>query len=132
MILDIVAATGSFLSTRWFERLTDDQKQCLEDVFAERDKKRANAEESPDLPPWHIRYMAYSLFSNFLVLVIGTGCMMAGLLTFAWTQSKPAAAVVTACFLVSAPFLLGMFLIGRDDERRRLVIKRLAWIHGVW
>jgi hypothetical protein len=154
LILDLMSACLAFLTSRWFQRLTNAEKHFLQEVFAARAKEKSERadplidksthKESYDrekddvlkssklrgieriLIPWY----SLSLFVPMIFLVLGASCMLGGLYTYTWTQHpRPVAIMVSFAGLSTIPFIVGVFAIGRADGRRRNIILRLSHIH---
>ena len=131
LILDLMAACLSYLTSRWLQRLSDKEQQYLEDAF-ERDPRDAQKNYGL-LYDLFIRGLALSLFIPMPLLVIGIFCMLIGLLIYAWSQHTMIVAIlVTIAYAGTLPFVAGVFLIGKDEDRRKAIIDRLSTMQGDW
>jgi len=80
-----------------------------------------------------ISWFSLALFAPMVFLVLGGVCILAGLYTYTWSQQPlPVAVVVSFTGLSTLPFIIGVFAIGRVDQRRRRIIRRLSRIQGDW
>lgn len=122
----------AFLTARWLERLTDEEKTLLEDEFQRQNETRVKSRRCmPELSFYG--WLGLSLFVPMPLLELGITCMLAGIYTYAWTQQPVVvASLVTAAGAVTLPFLIGVISIGREPERRRGVIKQLSKMQGDW
>jgi magnesium-transporting ATPase (P-type) len=154
LVLDLMAAFLAFLTARWLQVLVEEERALLEEAFDERTAakiasrgmlpKTNQTANSPtvggpttikhhDNSNFYIKFMAFSLFSSFIILVLGASALLAGIIVFAWAlQPKVVASLVSLVFVATLPFLIGVFLIGDEWERRSAVITRLSWIRGNW
>lgn len=134
LVLDIMAATLAYLTTRWLYRLTEKEKDFLEEAFSRRNadgNKRRQRRGVNDLV--YYTWLGMSLFVPMPLLILGVLCMMGGLYTYVWTQhSTVVAALVTLAGAATLPFLAGDFYIGREPERRKQIILRLSEMQGDW
>ena len=139
-IMDIASAVLAFLTARWLERLTPEERAFLEHTFQRRHASRRASLGTPSRFEWSFSlkrllytWMGYSLFSPMPLLVIGVACMVAGLYVYAWTQNHLAVAlVVTLTGLSVVPLAVGDFYIGQNEGRRRALIERLSEMQGDW
>jgi hypothetical protein len=160
LILDLSSAFLAFLTSRWFQRLTNSEKVYLQKVFVDRAREkskrasRAPRGSSNDLKPSTeqktdslpkkktvldiiesllIPWYSLSLFVPMVLLVYGTICIIAGLYTYTWSQHPlPVAIVVSIAGLAALPFVIGVFVIGRAAKRRETIILRLSTMQGDW
>ncbi|KAF8517259.1 hypothetical protein BU17DRAFT_50071 [Hysterangium stoloniferum] len=157
IILDLISACLAFLTSRWFQRLTNAEKDFLQKVFAARARETSEqadlhcrkpapkpSMEREDGDPLQstplsgidklaIPWYSMSLFVPMLLLVLGPMCMLAGLYTYTWSQHPlPVAIVVSFTGLVTVPFITGVFSIGRVSGRRKNIILRLSRMQGDW
>ncbi|GLB41292.1 hypothetical protein LshimejAT787_0905070 [Lyophyllum shimeji] len=154
LVFDLVSAFLAFLTARWLQRLTDEERAHLEVVFEQSHSRRftrasADAEADvehdpqppapplPDKRPFVVRcihaYFASSLFAPMTLLVFGVICMAVGFLIFAWAEQPLVVAIVlTAVCAGLVPFPVGVFLIGRNSATRRRVIDLLSRKQGDW
>lgn len=143
LVLDILSSLLAFLSTRWFERLTEAEKDLLETVFSYHNLYADEKDLATPRPmrPWktgdrqwfYYTCLSVSLCSPLPLLVLGVTCMMVGICTYAWTEHP----TVVACFVTLAsavplPFIVGDFSIGRKRDRREKLIIRLGEMQGDW
>jgi hypothetical protein len=128
-VFDVAAAFMAFLTSRWFQQLNDGEKKYLEEAF------------SGDHTPLKTslihrlihRWFAFSLFVAMPLLVIATIFMTVGILVYAWSQQPLRVAIVTTVALaVPLPFIMGIFLIGKDANRRTTIISYLSVMRGDW
>lgn len=137
LILDIMSAMLAYLTGRWLERLTEQEKDILEEYFASRDTL-GSSQPTPQRSPLEFIYyswMAFSLFVPMPLLTLGVVCMMAGIYTYVWTQhSFVLAGLVTLAGVVALPFVIGDLFIGirKNSKRREKVIRRLSEMQGDW
>lgn len=140
LVLDLMAAFLAFLTSRWLQRLSAAEQGYLEDTFQRRQeiiqgKGQLVVERAPValLNRSIYTFFAMSLFVPMPLLIIGVVCMVAGLLTYAWSQHATiVATLVTTTCVLTLPFLAGIFLIGRKEGRRKAVIERLSAMQGDW
>jgi hypothetical protein len=153
MILDIASAMLSFLTSRWLQRLSDDEKELLEFEFSRQAHESGKARldvvaQKPPFPDeekgedWNqipflhkivYRWFSLSLFIPMPLLVLGVACMICGIYTYTWTQQPiVVATIVTFAGVAVLPFVVGIFLIGRGKERRKVIICRLSLMQGDW
>jgi hypothetical protein len=160
LILDLMSASLAFLTSRWLQRLSSDEKELLEKEFdrqaretgrekLEVDEEKGGeekggeekggeekAKDSKHLPRLHrlvYAWFSMSLFVPLPLLVLGVWCMLLGIYVYTWTQQPTVVAViVTLAGIGTLPFLLGVFLIGREKGRRRVIIRRLSNMQGDW
>lgn len=161
LILDVLAALLAFLTGRWLERLTVQERKHLEKEFSysngdedeDYDSERHSQDKKHDdeSQPMHgqpqrehlwrtgdsqwlfYTWLGMSLFIPMPLLVFGIVCMIAGIYTYVWTQhSVIVASLVSLAGAIPLPFILGDFIIGKDGERRRKLITRLSEMQGDW
>ncbi|KAJ7734079.1 hypothetical protein B0H16DRAFT_155636 [Mycena metata] len=142
LILDIMSASLAFLTSRWLQRLTIDEREFLEKTFASSESHDGHrTSDSPQLPPpksvldskMAISFFARSLFVPFPLLLAGAACLVLGLLVYIWAQQALGVAViVTVIYIFTLPFFFAVFLIGRDQQRRKEIIMRLSMSQGDW
>jgi hypothetical protein len=140
LILDIASALLAFLSARWLERLSPEERLFLEETFTRQNEARRSTPRDPtrirrcwDPRRWFHTWMGYSLFCPMPLLVVGVNCMVAGIYIFAWTQQHIGVALaVTLTAACVVPMVLGDFYIGQNEARRRAVIERLSEMQGDW
>ncbi|KAF8523903.1 hypothetical protein BU17DRAFT_63548 [Hysterangium stoloniferum] len=159
LILDLMAACLAFLSSRWFQRLTNDEKNFLQDTFTARAAERVQradpttSKPKPNSNPRHdqengeilkeqqlcgierllIPWYSLSLFIPVVFLELGAVCIVAGLYTYTWSQqSLPVALVVSFAGISTIPFVIGVVAIGTVEKRRRNIILQLSRIQGDW
>lgn len=148
-----MASFIAFLTVRWLQRLTPSEKAILEYEIEWQESSKLRLERGfpatvylPRRPVvegssftagWldhrvAISFFATSLFAPMPMLTSGISCMGLGLLIYTWSQHSIAVGViVTLAFVLTVPFLLAIFLIGRKEERRRRIITRLG-VGGDW
>lgn len=143
VILDIISALLAFLSARWFERLTEQEKDLLETVYAYHNlhpDEKALATSRP-MRPWetgdrqwlYYSWLGLSLDIPLILLVLGTTCMMVGICIYAWAQHPTVvASFVTLAIAAPLLFIVGVFSIGRKRDRREKLILRLGELQGDW
>jgi hypothetical protein len=156
LILDLMAAVLAFLTARWLQRLTPDEKQFLERKFAAvehgRDSVPSDKSENPCLqqdslpqPPADgdtesttlvdkilCAWFAMSLFVPMPLLTMGIFCLIIGSYIFAWTQQ----AVIVASWMTLAgagtlPFLVGVFAIGTKHDGKAVENRRKILIRNL-
>ncbi|KAF8523899.1 hypothetical protein BU17DRAFT_85339 [Hysterangium stoloniferum] len=156
LTLDFCSACLACLSSRWFQRLTNAEKKYLQAVFSTRARiqsQRAALDHGPqtkqslergegdslEYTQWSlserilISWYSMSLFVPMGFLILGTVCMVVGLYIYVWSQHPlPVSITVSLAGIVTLPFIIGVFSIGRADERRRTVIRRLSRMQGDW
>ncbi|KAF7967414.1 hypothetical protein HWV62_34387 [Athelia sp. TMB] len=156
LILDLMAAFLSYLTSQWLRRLTKAEVLELEMVF--NDRQDFLAEKNLDLerrgadPPivrtsylsapahshrWNDKLVeicfAISLVISMPLLAFGSLCMVVGIIIYTWSQHPTiVASIVTGIFTVNVPFLAGVILISRKSSRRRAIIHRLSTMQGSW
>ena len=133
----------AFLTTRWLERLTEQEKDLLEAVFSYHNlypDEKILATSRP-IRPWKIgdrQWFYYTWLGGSLnvplpLLVLGIMCMMVGICTYAWTQHPAAAAsLITLVMVAPLPFIVGSLSIGRKKDRREKLILRMGEMQGNW
>ncbi|KAF8523904.1 hypothetical protein BU17DRAFT_43373, partial [Hysterangium stoloniferum] len=154
LTFDIFSACLAYLTSRWFQRLTKAEKELLQTVFVAREKERSDVkicipepEESWErdkdgplrsmklggLDRIFITWYSISLFAPVVFLVLGIACMVAGLYTYTWSQQTLIVAILASIAgLSTLPFILGVFAIGREPEKRRKIIFQLSRMQGDW
>ncbi|CCA72925.1 hypothetical protein PIIN_06861 [Serendipita indica DSM 11827] len=155
LVLDIMAACLSFLTSRWLGRLTVGEKEFLNKWFDERDKRAANkakADPPGDTQPaaendteayspgpvgvvekFIVWWTSLSLFIPLPLIVFGVGFMAVGIQIYIWTlQKRLVAIMVTIAYAGVTPFLIGVFVIGREPDRRERIMYKLAMRRGDW
>ncbi|KDR68440.1 hypothetical protein GALMADRAFT_215871 [Galerina marginata CBS 339.88] len=155
LILDLMAASLSFLTARWLQRLSEEEKDRFETALGQKNRqakkqmssrssssdKQGNPEEgrmnAQPVLPLHERilyaWMSFSLFSPLPLLIIGVVCMFVGIYVYVWTQQpKAVAIVVTAAGGAALPFVAGVFAIGQKEERRAVILSHLVSMQGDW
>lgn len=154
LTFDLVSAFLAFLTARWLQRLTDEERAHLEVVFEQAQNQHAPSSNTdpeagvepgahqpapspPDMRPFVARfihaYCAHALFAPMTLLMLGVFCMAAGLLIFAWAEHSLAVAIVlTAVCLGLLPFPAGVFLIRRKASTRIAIIDILSKKQGDW
>ncbi|KDR85717.1 hypothetical protein GALMADRAFT_218810 [Galerina marginata CBS 339.88] len=159
LILDLMAAAISFLTSRWLQRLSEEEKDLFEDELSSQEHKSSHPEEgkrkssiSSGSPPNRYKknrkflhschaffrglfhwYLSVCLSIPLPLLIIGVLCMFSGIYTYVWTQQPaPVAIIITVAGGATLPFVLGVFLIGRKRGRRRDIIHRLCQMQGDW
>ncbi|KAH6919119.1 hypothetical protein BKA70DRAFT_1089210 [Coprinopsis sp. MPI-PUGE-AT-0042] len=140
LILDVASAVLAFLSARWLERLSQEERLFLENRFTRQNEARRSTGGVPTRIRWSFEggrlfstWLGFSLFSPMPLLVLGVTCMVAGIHVFAWTQQHIAVAlVVTFASVGVIPMVAGDFYIGPSEPRRRAVIERLSELQGDW
>jgi hypothetical protein len=136
LVLDIMSAMLGYLTGRWLQRLTAEEKTILEETFAYRNSRMSRdrpTSYNSTLERIYYTWLGLSLFAPMPLLLFGIACMMAGIYTYVWTQHPTVvAALVTVAGAVTLPFVFGDFYIGRDSERRKKVISRLSEMQGDW
>ena len=133
----------AFLTTRWLERLTEQEKDLLEAVFSYHNlhpDEKIIATSRP-IRPWKIgdrQWFYYTWLGGSLnvplpLLVLGIMCMMVGICTYAWTQHPAvAASLITLVMVAPLPFIVGSLSIGRKKDRREKLILRMGEMQGNW
>jgi len=138
LVLDIMAAILGYLTGRWLQRLTEEEKTILDADFTHRNTHGSSGQATPPqrstLEHIYYTWMGLSLFVPMPLLFFGVMWMMAGIYTYIWTQHSTVVAVlVTLAGCATIPFVVGDFYIGRNNwERRRKVIRRLSEMQGSW
>jgi len=157
LVFDLISACLAFLTSRWFQRLTNAEKHFLQETFTARAKEKSERADPNIAKPMHkesydrekgdilwrpklrgmerilIPWYSLSLFVPMLFLVLGTTCMLGGIYTYTWSQHpRPVAIVVTLAGLLTVPFIVGVFAIGRVDQRRKNIILQLSHMQGDW
>lgn len=154
MLVDIMSAMMGYLTIRWLERMRDAEQELLNKLLhlktnkrkaaapAEDTEKTISADEAADLekviseiePPKLIhKFMALSLLIPLPFLIIGCICMLAGIYVYVWSQLPTSVAVaVTVLGGSTVPFIICDFCIGRDEKRRRFIIRRICEVQGDW
>ncbi|KAJ3566022.1 hypothetical protein NP233_g7262 [Leucocoprinus birnbaumii] len=160
LVLDVLSAMLAFLSTRWLELLSKDERAFLEQEFlvkwhrralvpgvdtethdhdldAEKGQKSPRAPDVPQTLAFHqqvfYQWVAFSLCLPMPLLCFGIVCMLAGILTFVWSNQPVVVAVlVSVSIVVTIPFILGAFMVGRDNPGRKRVIVELVKRQGNW
>ena len=135
LVLDIMAGLLGYLTGRWLERLTEEEKTILDESFTHRNGSSSQAtSQRSTLKHIYYTWLGLSLFVPMPLLVFGIIFMMAGFYTYIWTQhSIVVAAIVTLAGSATMPFVFGNFYIGRTSlERRAKVIRRLREMQGDW
>lgn len=128
-VLDVAAAFLAFLASRWFQQLNDDEKKYLEEAFSGGHRPSTTSLIQRLIHRW----FALSLFVAMPLLVIATIFMTVGILVYAWSQQPLRVAIVTTSALaVPLPFIAGIFLIGKDPNRRTTIISYLSVMRGDW
>lgn len=138
LVLDIMSALLAFLTMRWLERLTEEEKDELERDFSRRQsggeagREKIRPRRSPS--NWlFYTWMGLSLFVPLPLLILGILGMLVGICTSTWmTHSAVVAALVTLAVASVMPFVVGDFIIGRERKRRRNLITRLSEMQGDW
>jgi len=142
LVLDLMAASLAFLTSRILQRLTPREKDYLELAFGRQAAQREHPDETEAevllapqsrLARINAAWCATSLFAPMPLLAVGVACMLAGLLLYTWSQHATAVAVlVSAAFGATVPFAVGVFSIGREEGKRRAIIGRLSVMQGDW
>ncbi|KAG9040574.1 hypothetical protein FS842_002983 [Serendipita sp. 407] len=150
LVLDIISAFLAFLTYRWLQRLSHEESVYLEEVFEAPITSLKDEEEAPgvddeecttdatnsnssSIEGWIVSWSALSLFIPMLFLILGVSSMAVGIQIFIWTQQKLMVAIlVTIAYVTVIPFIIGLFIIGKDRERRRKIIRNLGKKRGDW
>lgn len=162
LILDLMAAFLSYLTSRWLQMLSNDEKDQLEKSFNKQQKialqrmerqsplvdiENGGRDEPKSPQPtvdleldhngWNDKLVeicfSTSLLVSMPILAIGALCMIIGLIVYTWSQHPTVVATVVTCiFAVNLPFLAGVILISRKRERRKAIIRRLSTMQGSW
>ncbi|KAM6489889.1 hypothetical protein JOM56_014701 [Amanita muscaria] len=134
LVLDVLAALLAFLTTRWFERLTEEERTYLEAIFSQKQNNPAKRRWKMGSSQWFFyTWLGMSLFVPMPLLILGIVCMMVGIYTYVWTQlSVIVASLVTLAGAGPLPFIFGDFFIGGEPARRRNLIIRLSEMQGDW
>ncbi|KAG8841268.1 hypothetical protein FRB91_002643 [Serendipita sp. 411] len=149
LVLDIISAFLAFLKYRWLQRLSHEESVYLEEVFEAPITSLKDEEEAPGVDEecttdatrsnssliegWIVSWSALSLFIPMLFLILGVSSMAVGIQIFIWTQQKLMVAIlVTLTYVTVIPFIIGLFIIGKDRERRRKIIRNLGKRRGDW
>jgi membrane protein YqaA with SNARE-associated domain len=132
-----MAAMLGYLTGRWLERLTEEEKKALDENLTHRNTLGSSqpAPQRSTLELVYYTWMALSLFVPMPLLTCGVICMMAGIYTYIWTQHSPVvAALVTLAGGATLPFIVGDYHIGmrKNSKRREEVIRRLSEMQGDW
>ncbi|CAG7852863.1 SubName: Full=Uncharacterized protein {ECO:0000313/EMBL:CCA72924.1} [Serendipita indica DSM 11827] len=78
-------------------------------------------------------WCSLSLFIPLLLIISGVGSMALGIQIYIWTLQKPLVAIlVTLAYLAVIPFIVGLFVIGREPVRRERIMDKLAKRRGDW
>jgi len=152
-VIDLIAAFLAFFTSRWLQRLTIAEKNYLIAAFrrqAIKDgrEKAKDSESVQDLekqldvdisqiPPLPntvaCAFFSMSLFVPMPLLIIGVFCMAAGFMVHVWSRhARVVSAIVTFAIVATMPFLLGVTMIGRNEKRRKAIIRRLSAMQGDW
>jgi hypothetical protein len=79
------------------------------------------------------QFMALSLLIPFPFLVVGCICMLVGIYVYVWSQLPTSVAVaVTILGGSTVPFIVCDCCIGRDEDRRKFIIRRICELQGDW
>ncbi|KAG8789370.1 hypothetical protein FRC20_006401 [Serendipita sp. 405] len=151
LILDLVASFLAFLTARWLQRLSAEERSKLEEIFTDKSSPRKNDEEQPAIDEQELQkqqqqqqqedlfdrilhfWLSFSLFSSMPLLVLGVMCMAAGIGIYVLTCHKPIVGVlVILAYVGLAPIVVGIFLIGSGKKRRMGVIHELGKRRGDW
>ena len=144
LVLNVLSALSAFLVTLWLERLTEPEKDLFEMVFSYHNPLYAGEEARatpPSLRPWKIgdrqwfyyTWLGLSFFVPLPLLILGILCMMAGLCTYSWTQHPVVvASLVTSASVAPLPFVLNIFIVGRNRDRRNKLIIRQCEMQRNW
>jgi hypothetical protein len=128
-VLDVSAAFMAFLASRWFQQLNEGEKKYLEEAFSGDHRPSTSSFIQQLIHRW----FALSLFVAMPLLVIATIFMTVGILVYAWSQQPLRVAIVTTVALaMPLPFITGIFLIGKDKNRRTAIISTLSVMQGDW
>jgi hypothetical protein len=133
-VLDVASAFLAFLTSRWFQQLNDEEEKYLEEVFSNSKESNSPSTSSASLIQRLLhRWFALSLFVAMPLLIIATTFMTVGILVYAWSQQPLRVAIVTTVALaLPVPFIAGIFLIGKDPNRRTAIISSLSVMRGDW
>ncbi|KAJ2933371.1 hypothetical protein H1R20_g3721, partial [Candolleomyces eurysporus] len=150
MLIDIMSAMMGYLTIRWLERMRDAEQELLNKVLqrktnALRGQKRDSTEpkkppvdfdaESTKIPPPSLaqKLMALSLLIPLPFLIIGVISMLVGIYIHIWSEHPTVVAIIVTVFGgITLPFILCDFIIGRKDDRRRRIIRRICELQGDW
>ncbi|KAG8823123.1 hypothetical protein FRC17_009401 [Serendipita sp. 399] len=157
LVLDIMSAFLAFLTFRWFQRLSNEEKQYLEDSFdsrrtmttpSEGDDEEAQRQSQQrkggkvkgtdkGMKPLRmgerieaviVSWSSFSLFIPWTLLTTGISFMALGIQIFVWTRQKLMVSIlVTITYLVVI-----IFMIGREQKRRKRIIRKLTKRQGDW
>ncbi|KAJ3532028.1 hypothetical protein NMY22_g7912 [Coprinellus aureogranulatus] len=141
MLIDIMSAMMGYLTIRWLERMRDAEQDLLNKLLhlktnAEKAKRREpidfDAEGIPSPRLVH-KFMALSLLIPLPFLIIGCICMLVGIYIYVWSQHPTSVAIaVTVLGGTTLPFILCDFCIGRNENRRKFIIRRICELQGDW
>jgi hypothetical protein len=157
LILDLVAAFLAFLTFRWLQRLSTDERSYLEIAFEARNRRPKKDEEAglatedgttaagergrPNskgvvvggIEGFFNSWSGLSLFIPMFFVIVGVAFMAVGIQIYIWTQQKRLVAIlVTISYVAVLPFVFGLFMIGKDGERRKRIILNLSHRQGDW
>ncbi|KAG5641615.1 hypothetical protein DXG03_004638 [Asterophora parasitica] len=155
LIFSLMSAFLAFLTARWLQRLTPEERAFLEAAFERhhrndieltenattRDPERGLSVPSFTTPTpaphlllrlLHV-YFAVSLYVPMSLLVLGVACMLSGLLVYAWAEHALVVALtLTGACAAVLPFPLGVFLIRKRRATRMAIIDLLSRRKGDW
>ncbi|KAF6752868.1 hypothetical protein DFP72DRAFT_442409 [Ephemerocybe angulata] len=146
MLVDIMAAMMGYLTIRWLERMRDAEQTLLNKLLQLKTNGR-KADSATGAKPVNFdsasinigppslahKFMALSLMIPLPFVMIGIAAMLAGIYVYVWTQHPtPVAIVVTVMGLSTLPFIACDFMIGRNEDRRKFIIRRLCELQGDW
>ncbi|PVF95827.1 hypothetical protein CPB86DRAFT_875383 [Serendipita vermifera] len=151
LILDLVAAFLAFLTFRWLQRLSTEEKSYLKITFEARSRRqkieelteegrstntadeRGLSSKGGGIGEFFESWSALSLFIPMFFVVVGVAFMAVGIQIYIWTQQKRLVAIlVTIAYVAVLPFIFGLFIIGKDAERRKRIIRKLSQRQGDW
>ncbi|KAG8825745.1 hypothetical protein FRC19_010589 [Serendipita sp. 401] len=138
LVLDLVASFLAFLTARWLQRLSEEERSELERTFSARstpkdEKKQLAIEEMRFTDRITHFWCSLSLFIPMPLVVLGVMCMALGLQIYIWTRHKLVVGIlVSLAYLALVPFVVGVFFIGSGKKRRMGVIHELGKRQGDW
>lgn len=149
MLIDIMSAMMGYLTVRWLERMRDAEQELLNKVLQRKTNAQRNRRDSTEpkkppvdfeaesinIPPPSLaqKIMALSLLIPLPFLIIGVVSMLVGIYIFIWSEHPTVVAIIVTAFGgITLPFIICDFIIGRKNNRRRRIIRRICEMQGDW
>ena len=128
IFLDIFGAVLATMSARWLELLNDDDTEHFIDNWTTPVPRRPGKCIFDEM----INYIiATALFSPLGIVMLGIGCLVAGLVIYVWAKQPLLVSIISTTTFAILTFLCSSCFIPHSD-RRKDIIECIGRKRGTW